>query len=240
MRCSRPGGGVSSAASPALRPDTAAIPAPGEQPRPHAGGASGNTIPRRRRRRQSAPAQAPAAATTVAQLHPTAGAPAAAVVWLPVYPAAQFLASYDAGRGQRYYIYGTTAPFAEIVDYYRTQLDDRGDLVFKEPPTHVFEVGRFREETMAFPPGVTVKDWTWGGSQGYPNPKPGAQPQRFPTIIMIVPPQPAPHPPADPTVRKIRQTGLPSRNGAVDGRSPGPAHAIRRRHGAGRRLVQRP
>ena len=45
---------------------------------------------------------------------------------------------------------------------------------------------------MAFPPGVTVKDWTWGGSQGYPNPKLGAQPQRFPTIIMIVPPPP-PH-----------------------------------------------
>ena len=118
-------------------------------------------------------------------------APAAAVVWFPVYPTAQFLASYDAGRSQRYYIYGTTTPFAEIVNYYRTQLDERGDLVFREPPTHMFEVGRFREETMAFPPGVTVKDWTWGGSQGYPNPKLGAQPQRFPTIIMIVPPQPA-------------------------------------------------
>jgi hypothetical protein len=44
---------------------------------------------------------------------------------------------------------------------------------------------------MAFPPGVTVKDWTWGGSQGYLNPKLGGQPTRFPTIIMIVPPQPA-------------------------------------------------
>jgi hypothetical protein len=44
---------------------------------------------------------------------------------------------------------------------------------------------------MAFPPGVTVKDWTWGGSQGYPNPKHGAQPARFPTIIMIVPAPPA-------------------------------------------------
>ena len=45
----------------------------------------------------------------------------------------------------------------------------------------MFEVGRFREETMAFPPGVTIKDWTSGGSPGYPNPKPGAQPARFPT-----------------------------------------------------------
>jgi hypothetical protein len=112
------------------------------------------------------------------------------VVWFPVYPSAQFLGSYDAGRSQRYYVYGSTAPFADIVTYYRTQLDERGNQVFREPPTHMFEVGRFREESMAFPPGVTVKDWTWGGSQGYPNPRRGAQPTRFPTIIMIVPPPP--------------------------------------------------
>jgi hypothetical protein len=88
---------------------------------------------------------------------------------------------------QRYGIYGTT-PFAEIVNFYRTQLDERETGAGSRP--RMFEAGRFREETMAFPPGVTVKDWTWGGSQGYPNPKLGAQPQRFPTIIMIVPPQP--------------------------------------------------
>ena len=41
--------------------------------------------------------------------------------------------------------------------------------------------------TMAFPPGVTVKDYTWGGSQGYLNPKRGAEPARFRTIIQIVP-----------------------------------------------------
>jgi hypothetical protein len=112
-------------------------------------------------------------------------------VWFPVYPAAQFLASYDAGRNQRFYLYGSMAPYADIVTYYRTQLDERGSQVFKEPiPTHMFEVGRFREETMAFPPGVTVKDWSLSGSQGYPNPRPGGQPARFPTIIMIVPPPP--------------------------------------------------
>jgi hypothetical protein len=109
----------------------------------------------------------------------------------PVYPAAHYLATYDAGRGQRYYIYGVTAAFADVVTYYRSQLDERGSLVFREPPTHMFEVGRFRDETMAFPPGVTVKDWTWGGSLGYLNPKRAAAPERFPTIIMIVPPPPA-------------------------------------------------
>jgi hypothetical protein len=118
------------------------------------------------------------------------GAPSAATLVFPVYPAAQFIASYDAGRGQRYYLFGTTAQYADIVSYYRTQLDERGTQVFKEPPTHMFEAGRFREETMAFPPGVTVKDWTWG-SKGYPNPKLNAQPERFPTVIMIVPPPPA-------------------------------------------------
>ena len=109
----------------------------------------------------------------------------------PVYPAAQFIASYDAGRGQRYYLFGSTAAYADLVAYYRAQLKDKGDEVFSQPPTHMFQIGRFREETMAFPPGVTVKDWTWGGSKGYPNPKLGAQPERFPTIIMIVPPPPA-------------------------------------------------
>jgi len=106
---------------------------------------------------------------------------------MPIYPSAQFIASYDAGRGQRYYLFGTTAPFSEVVSYYKTLLRQKGDLVFDQPPTHMFEVGSFREESMSFPPGVTVKDFTWGGSGGYLNPKPGAQPERFPTIVQIVP-----------------------------------------------------
>jgi len=140
-----------------------------------------------------APAPAPAAQTPAAQ-SPAAGqssAPSAATLGLPVYPTAQFLGSYDAGRGQRYYMYGTAAAYAEVVAYYRAQLKDKGDVVFEQPPTQMFQVGKFREETMAFPPGVTVKDWTWGGSQGYPNPKLGAQPARYPSIIMIVPVPPA-------------------------------------------------
>lgn len=142
---------------------------------------------------QSPPPQTPAQkqpATAATPPPSDRSAPTAATLVFPVYPTAQFIASYDAGRGQRYYLFGTTAQYAEIVSYYRTQLDERGNQVFKEPPTHMFEVGRFREETMAFPPGVTVKDWTWG-SKGYPNPKLNAQPERFPTVIMIVPPPPA-------------------------------------------------
>ena len=59
--------------------------------------------------------------------------------------------------------------------------------MFEEPPTHLFEVGRFREDAVAFPPGVTVKDYTRIPAHGYPNPKSGAQPDRFPTIIQFVP-----------------------------------------------------
>ena len=113
--------------------------------------------------------------------------PTEATLGLPIYPNAQFIASYDAGRGQRYYLFGSEASFTELVAYYRTLLKTKGELVFEVPATHMFEVGRFREETMAFPPGVTVKDYTGSGSGGYLNPRRGAKPERFPTIIQIVP-----------------------------------------------------
>jgi hypothetical protein len=106
---------------------------------------------------------------------------------VPLYPGAQFIASYDAGRGQRYYLYGVQSDFLQIVGFYKTTLKQKGDLVFEEPPVHMFEIGRYREETMAFTPSVTVKDYTWGGGLGYMNPKRGATPARFKTIIQIVP-----------------------------------------------------
>jgi hypothetical protein len=113
--------------------------------------------------------------------------PSEATLGVPIYPASQFITSYDAGRGQRFYLFGSTISFAEMVAYYKAALKARGEVLFETPPTHQFEIGRFREETMAFPPSVTIKDYTFGGSAGYPNPKRGAQPARFPTIIQIVP-----------------------------------------------------
>lgn len=130
---------------------------------------------------------APAAPTSAA---PAGSAPTEAVLGFPVYPNAQFIASYDAGRGQRYYLFGSELPFVALVKYYQSALKNRGTLVFDAPATHVFEIGRFREETMAFPPGVTIKDYTWNGSAGYLNPKRNAQPARFPSIIQIVPAPP--------------------------------------------------
>ena len=134
--------------------------------------------------------EAPPAAEA-APVSTAAGAPTEAALGFPIYPTARFITSYDAGRAQRYYIFGTTASFADLVAYYQTLLRERGNKVFEEPPTHMFEVGRFSDQTMAFPPGVTIKDWTWGGSAGYPNPLPGAEPARFASIIMIVPVPPA-------------------------------------------------
>ena len=116
-----------------------------------------------------------------------ASEPAPGSLGVPIHESAQFITSYNAGRGQRFYLYGTNATFAEVVQYYKTALKQRGDLVFEQPPIHQFDIGRFREETMAFPPSVTVKDYTWGGSAGYLNPKRGAQPERFATIIQVVP-----------------------------------------------------
>ncbi len=136
--------------------------------------------------------QAPSAAAVQAERpivlpsFPDEPAPAAAALGVTIYPSAQFIRSFDAGRGQRYYLFGAQASFTEIVNYYRTVLRQRGDLVFERPATHMFEIGRFDADTMAFPPGVTVKDFAGAGSAGYPNPKAGGQPARFATVIQIV------------------------------------------------------
>ena len=131
---------------------------------------------------------APPPATPVVSTPPAAETPPTdQMLGVPIYPGAQFISSYDAGRGQRFYIFGTAASFVDLVNFYRTVLKQKGDLLFDAPATHQFEVGKFREETMAFPPSVTIKDFQSQVSQGYPNPKPGGQPARFPTIIQIVP-----------------------------------------------------
>jgi hypothetical protein len=133
------------------------------------------------------PSETPVVASAPATTDPDR--PTEATLGFPIYPTAQFIASYDAGQQQRYYLFGTTAPYSGLISYYQTLLEERGDQIFDEPPTYMFEVGRFRNETMAFPPGVTIKDWTWN-SAGYPNPTPGAVPARFPSIIIIVPAPP--------------------------------------------------
>jgi hypothetical protein len=74
--------------------------------------------------------------------------------------------------------------------YYAIIFKTRSERVFDAPAAHIFEVGHFREEAMAFPPGVTIKDYTWNGSEGFLNRKRGAGPARFRTVIQIVPVRP--------------------------------------------------
>ena len=170
---------VASLAAPGIRPQQ---PPPVPQPFPRPGGAEAQAA--------NPASQQPAAPPPVQPAAPAAqptGTPTEAMLGVPIYPGAQFIASYDAGRGQRFYIFGTGAAFVDLVAYYRGVLRQKGEMVFDVPATHEFDVGKFNEDTMAFPPGVTVKDYQTDVAQGYPNPKAGGQPARFPTIIQIVP-----------------------------------------------------
>jgi hypothetical protein len=157
------------------------FPRPGERPAMPAPAAPSPTS-------QQPPVAAPPRAASAPES--PADVPTEATLGVAIYPAAQFVGSFDAGRGQRYYLFGSTTDFLQIVTYYRTLLRQKGELLFEEPPVHQFDLGKFKEESMAFPPSVTVKDYTWGGSAGYLNPKRGAEPARFKTIIQIVPAPP--------------------------------------------------
>jgi hypothetical protein len=139
-----------------------------------------------------APATRPAAPPAAAPTRVAEAPPSEIALGVAIFPTAVFLGSYDAGQGQRYYLFGATASFADLVTYYRGVLKERGELVFEAPAVHMFDTGRFREESMAFPPSVTIKDYTWGGKGGYLNPIRGGQPARFPTVIQIVPATAAP------------------------------------------------
>ena len=90
------------------------FPKPGE-PRPQTPSPSRPAV--------QAPAQVAPAQPQTPPPPPSTVEPTAATLGVSVYPGAQFLASYDAGRGQRYYLFGTNADFAEIVTYYRNALN---------------------------------------------------------------------------------------------------------------------
>jgi hypothetical protein len=105
----------------------------------------------------------------------------------PVYPTAEYLEDVDAGGGQRYYLYGTDAAFAEIVSYYRTVLKNGGREIYRIPAVHQFDLGRFDDNRMVYPPSVVIKDYAGGTTPGYLHVA-GTTEKRFRTIIQIVPP----------------------------------------------------
>jgi hypothetical protein len=134
----------------------------------------------------SVPSAPPPAAQlpAVEILPPSAGSQAPQ--GLPVYPTAEFIDGFDAGSGQRYYLYGSDMPFEDIVAYYRNVLKNGGRELFREPPIRQFDLGRYQETTMAYPPSVVVKDYTWNGGTGYLAVS-GTTEKRYRTIIQIVP-----------------------------------------------------
>ena len=102
-----------------------------------------------------------------------------------LYPDAVFLGKYEAGPGQPFYIYGSQSAYANVVEFYRGVLKDRGRALFGGP-MHQFDLGRYRRETMALQPAVTVKDYLWNGREGYVHVD-GLASTKYPTIIQIVP-----------------------------------------------------
>ena len=102
-------------------PATAAPPPPQPFPRPGASArAPGSQPTARRPRRRHASGQPPRPALAAE------GAPTEATLGVPIYPGAQFIASYDAGRGQRYYLFGSAASFVDLVTYYRHGAEAEG------------------------------------------------------------------------------------------------------------------
>jgi hypothetical protein len=163
---------------------------PVPQPFPGAGSAPANPPARSGRPQDppaaATPAQPPASAPAV--LSASAATPPSAETLgnAPVYPAAEFLEAFDAGNGQHYYIFGTNQSYADIVNYYRNALRSGGREIFKAPATQQFDLGRYDEDRMAYPPSVVVKDYTWNGSAGYLFVS-GTTETRYKTIIQIVP-----------------------------------------------------
>ena len=104
----------------------------------------------------------------------------------PVYPTAEFIDSFDAGQGQRYYLYGSNASFTDVVTYYKNLLKSGGREIYKTPGIQQFDLGKYQEDQMAFPPSVVVKDYASAGSLGYLAIN-GTTEKRFRTIIQIVP-----------------------------------------------------
>jgi hypothetical protein len=152
---------------------------PAPQPFPRSGG--GGPPPAA----PAPPSQVPAPPVAAAA---APGQPTDAALGLPglVSPTAEFLKSFEIGRGQRCYLFGTNAPFAEMLAYYRQVLKDGGRELTRAPAMQQFDLGRFQEQTMAYPPSVVVKDYAFGTTEGYLQVD-GTRQRRFKTVIQIVP-----------------------------------------------------
>jgi len=126
---------------------------------------------------------APAEAEPVDVPAPVPAQAAEAAPGVPLYPGAVLVAEYNAGN-QRVTLYGSMSTFANVVEYYRGILRERGRQLFGGS-MHQFDLGRYRRESMTLQPSVTVKDFTWNGREGFAFAN-GSDVVRYPTIIQVV------------------------------------------------------
>jgi hypothetical protein len=177
-------------ASLAAAPGGQQPPPPVPVPRPFPGAAAPPVSTRPADAKPAEP-QAPTAirpATSSSGSCASGAAPTEATLMVRVPPTAEYLESFDAGRGQCFHLFGTNDAYADVVQYFRSlQLKGAREL-FRDPPMQQFELGRYDDRSMAFPPSLVVKDYTWNNSEGYPFVK-GTTQKRFKTIIQIVPPK---------------------------------------------------
>ena len=183
-----------------LTVSTAAQTPPVPRPFPGSGGGMGSGSSTPPTRPAPGPATtSPAEPTPVSSqpLAPAAASPAATakaggdIGDVPLYPSAEYLATYEAGMGQRYVLYGSDAGFETVVAYYRQTLKNGGREVYRAPAIQQWDLGRFQEERMVYPPSVVVKDYSAGTPAGYLFVT-GTTQKRYRTVIQIVPPPPGP------------------------------------------------
>jgi hypothetical protein len=173
-------------ATSAPRPFPGAPAPPSSPPRSGGGPATGSSGSGSQPSAPSSSQPAPAASTPPSGTPRTSAPSQAALNGAPVYPSAEFLDSYDAGRGQRTYLYGSDAAYLAVTDYYRKTLKSGGRELYRSPGVLQFDLGKFDDNTMAYPPSVVVKDYGEGESAGYLVVT-GTSEKRFKTIIQIVP-----------------------------------------------------
>jgi hypothetical protein len=129
----------------------------------------------------------PSAAQTSAPAQAIVGKPTEADLGVSIYPSSEYLDSFDAGRNQRAYLFGTNDTYADVIAFYK-RLRGGGRELFKSPAMQQFDLDvKYKEETMAFPPAVIVKDYGSANGDGYLFVD-GVREKRFKTIVEVVTP----------------------------------------------------
>jgi hypothetical protein len=182
---------------PAQTAQTAPPTAPPPVPKPFPGSGPPPSTPPTK----TTPAQpaAPSAPTAPVQTPPAPAAavtsplepPSEAALGVKFYPGVEYLESFDAGLGQRLFLFGTNAPYADVVTFYKKELGTGGTELFKIPPMQQFDLDKFQEDRMVYRPSVVVKDYTWTGINGELKDGylfvAGTNEKRYKTIVQIVP-----------------------------------------------------